>query len=334
MSHPHKAYKTIHVGGTNGKGSVTYKIAKALEAEGFKVGLYTSPHICDVRERIQVQGELIPEDAFQRLLNRILELEPSLGFFDIMTAIAFCYFQEQKVDWAVVEVGLGGRFDATNVIHPEIAAITSIGFDHTELLGNSLEEIAIQKGGIAKPGVPLVTGPTASCFFPNSIKVEKAPFFDLENQSIAKAVLRKLSISESAIEIGVAKRPPCRFEMRKNIILDVAHNPDGFKKLIEALQLHLPEIEKFHFIVAFSKSKDWKTCLDLILPFSSSITALSIDKERMEHASEIQKYHDKISISKSLETSLKPKEWNVICGSFYLMEQILLNKNFLDKFHP
>lgn len=324
LGFPHKSFKTVHVGGTNGKGSVARKMAKALEFEGFKVGLYTSPHIRDVRERIQINEDLIPLEDFRRHLDQILPMSLNLGFFDIITAIAFCYFKERKVDWAVIEVGLGGAYDATNVIFPEIAIITSIGMDHMELLGNSLQEIATEKGGIAKRGIPLVTGPTAAPFFLKSIQVEGAPFFDLENQQIAKKALEILLISQGSIEKGIKTRPPCRFEVRGNVILDVAHNPDGFRKLLEALQLHFPSVKKFHFIVAFSKTKDWKSCLEIIIPFAATITVATIDKERMERAEVIRDYLPSVSISSCIETSLKTDGWNVICGSFYLMDQALL----------
>ena len=317
LGRPHKSYRTIHVGGTNGKGSVSLKIAKALEVEGFTVGLYTSPHIFDIRERIQINGEMISEEDMLRLGECI---PPSFGFFDTLTALAFLYFQEKKVDWAVIEVGLGGRFDATNVILPEISVITSIGYDHMHLLGNTLEEIAKEKGGIVKLGVPLVVGPTAAPFFLNAISTAPASFYDEENQAIARAVLEKLFISKTSIEEGLKKRPPCRFDVRGNVILDVAHNPDGFKKLIQALRLHFPKISQFHFIVAFSKDKDWKSCLGLIAPLASKITAVRVCKSRLENPETLQSYNPQIAIASSLQEALKTGEMNVVCGSFYLMD--------------
>lgn len=321
LGRPHTFFKTIHVGGTNGKGSVTWKIAKAMEAEGYRVGLYISPHIYDVRERIQINGEMISINDAQIIFESLLDLPSTFSFFDLMTFAAFLYFKKMDVDWAVIEVGLGGRYDTTNIIYPEIAAITSIGFDHMHLLGNSLEEIAWEKGGIAKPGIPLVTGPSAACFFPGSIGVPAAPFFDLENQYIARAVLEKLSVSASSIAEGLATRPPCRFERRGNLILDVAHNPDGFKKLVEALRLHHPDISKFHFIVGFSKDKDWRACLDLIIPISRSISTIHINKERLESPKVLQEYYRPMGIFPSVQSAIKEGEINVICGSFYLMDE-------------
>ena len=214
LGQPHTHFKSIHVGGTNGKGSVAMKIAKSLEAEGLKVGLYTSPHIADFRERILVNGEMIEKGAVARLLKTLFFLiEDTHSFFDLLTAMAFLYFKEKKVDWAVIEVGLGGRLDATNIIRPEAVAITSIGLDHVHILGNTLEAIAKEKGAIAKPGVPFIVGPSAAPFYPHALAVGRAPFYDLENQLVARAVLEKLGFSDRAIVQGLNARPACPFYM-------------------------------------------------------------------------------------------------------------------------
>jgi len=322
LEFPHKSFRSIHVGGTNGKGSVSTKIAKALEAEGYKVGLYTSPHITDLRERIQINGQMISQEDAGFLLELLFSLSIPFSFFDCMTMAAFLYFKEQKVDWAVIEVGLGGEFDATNIIEPEVAVITSIGFDHMELLGNTLEMIARAKGGIVKKGIPLITGPTAFPFFPASISVSKEPFFDLENQSIARAVLKKFSISSASIEKGIQVRPPCRFEIRDNLIFDVAHNPDGFRQLIAGLQLYFPK-EKYHFIVAFSKDKDWRSCLDLIRLKAYRVTAIASQKERLEAPTVLLSYDAEIVIAPSVKTALQEGVLNIVCGSFYIMNEVL-----------
>ena len=166
MGDPHKGYGTIHVGGTNGKGSTSAMIASILHAADYKVGLYTSPHLEDFRERIRVGGEMIPAEDVTRLLNEIEVLfnrmidypEPMpLRFFDIVTAACFKYFKEQGVDYGVIEVGLGGRLDATNVLNPLVSVITNIGFEHVNILGPTLEDIAYEKGGIIKPNSVLVT---------------------------------------------------------------------------------------------------------------------------------------------------------------------------------
>lgn len=160
LGHPHRRFKTIHVGGTNGKGSVAHTLAAILQAAGHRVGLFTSPHLVDFRERIRVNGEMINE---QEVIDFVAQhhsffepLHPS--FFELTTAMAFWYFAQQEVDIAVVEVGLGGRLDSTNIITPILSVITNISFDHTQFLGHTLELIATEKAGIIKEGVPVIIG--------------------------------------------------------------------------------------------------------------------------------------------------------------------------------
>lgn len=161
---PHTSYTTIHVAGTNGKGSVSHMLAAVLQSQGYTVGLYTSPHFEDFRERIKVNGVMIPEhrvvEFVQDFITSKLEIEPS--FFELTSTLAFKYFQEQQVDYAIIEVGLGGRLDSTNIITPILSVITNISLDHTEFLGNTLEEIAAEKAGIIKSGVPVVIGETSA----------------------------------------------------------------------------------------------------------------------------------------------------------------------------
>jgi dihydrofolate synthase/folylpolyglutamate synthase len=160
LNNPQTKFKTIHVAGTNGKGSVSHMLAAILQTAGYKTGLYTSPHLKDFRERIKVNGEMISESSVtgfsEKIKPLIEELSPS--FFEITVAMAFDFFAEQKVDIAVIEVGLGGRLDSTNIIMPELSVITNIGWDHMNILGNSLEEIAFEKAGIIKEGIPIVIG--------------------------------------------------------------------------------------------------------------------------------------------------------------------------------
>ncbi|OQZ05499.1 MAG: hypothetical protein B6D36_09820 [Planctomycetes bacterium UTPLA1] len=164
LDNPHKSFKTAHIGGTKGKGSTAAMLAGMLQGNGLKVGLYTSPHILDVRERIAVNGERISEGAFTKLVAQIADIVNGYKseiptYFEILTAVAFLYFRDKKVDIAVVEVGLGGRFDATNVVRPEVCGITSISMDHMALLGDTLPQIAEEKAGIFKDGIPVVSAP-------------------------------------------------------------------------------------------------------------------------------------------------------------------------------
>ncbi|MBI3718383.1 MAG: bifunctional folylpolyglutamate synthase/dihydrofolate synthase [Sphingobacteriales bacterium] len=163
LGNPHTKFKSIHVAGTNGKGSTSHMLAAILQSAGYKTGLYTSPHLKDFRERIKVNGEMVSEsfviDFTERIKPLIESIEPS--FFEITVAMAFEYFAQQKVDVAVVEVGLGGRLDSTNIITPELSVITNIGWDHMNMLGDTLEKIAGEKAGIIKPTIPVVIGETS-----------------------------------------------------------------------------------------------------------------------------------------------------------------------------
>ena len=160
LGNPHKDYKTIHIAGTNGKGSTSHLLAAILQEAGYTVGLFTSPHLVDFRERIRVNGKMISEDYVIRFVERyrpVFEpIQPS--FFELTSSLAFDYFRDQHVDFAVIEVGLGGRLDSTNIITPILSVITNISMDHTQFLGNTLEAIASEKAGIIKPGVPVVIG--------------------------------------------------------------------------------------------------------------------------------------------------------------------------------
>lgn len=168
LGNPHQAARSVHIAGTNGKGSTAAMVASVLSVAGYATGLYTSPHLDDIRERIRINGELIAE---RELISLVQELRPeievvhqkatygSLTTFELLTVLAFAYFSLKRVDFQVLEVGLGGRLDATNVVHPEVSIITSISFDHTEVLGSTLSELASQKAGIIKPGSPVVSSP-------------------------------------------------------------------------------------------------------------------------------------------------------------------------------
>jgi len=182
LDNPQNKFKTVHVAGTNGKGSVSHMLASIFQAAGYKTGLYTSPHLKDFRERIKVNGEMVSKDFvtdFTKKIEPIIEgIEPS--FFEITVAMAFDYFVSQKIDIAVIEVGLGGRLDSTNVITPEVSVITNIGWDHMNLLGDSLDKIAHEKAGIIKPGVPVVVGeviPETRAVFEKIADENSSPLF-------------------------------------------------------------------------------------------------------------------------------------------------------------
>lgn len=231
---------TIHVAGSNGKGSVATKIARALRLHGLRVGLYTSPHISSYRERMAVNDDLITEEEIGSLLPHILsvtrEKDLPATFFELGTALAFGFFLRRKVDVAVIEVGLGGRLDSTNVILPEVSVVTSIALEHTAWLGTTIEAITREKAGIAKPTIPVVIGPNVDAAIVREVatsvgaaEVQQVPSqafedYDAENSAVARAALRVLSyrpkimkllpngLQTALITEAMRTRPPCRFQ--------------------------------------------------------------------------------------------------------------------------
>jgi dihydrofolate synthase/folylpolyglutamate synthase len=193
LGNPHDQFKSVHIAGTKGKGSTCAMIASMLQACGYKIGLYTSPHLTDVRERIQINGEMISQADFVRLVKlvepMVERMRPRPTYFDVLTAVAFKYFAEQKVDLGVIETGLGGRLDSTNVIKPEVTAITSISKDHMAQLGNTLAQIAEEKAGIFKPGVP-------------AISVQQDPEADAVLKRVAEKNGAQLDITGQSIEFS------------------------------------------------------------------------------------------------------------------------------------
>jgi dihydrofolate synthase / folylpolyglutamate synthase len=207
LGNPHKKFKSIHVAGTNGKGSVSHMLAAIFQTAGYKTGLYTSPHLYDFRERIKINGEMCDKDFVvdfvQRIQPAIEEIQPS--FFEITVAMAFDFFAQQKVDIAIIEVGLGGRLDSTNVITPELSVITNIGWDHMNLLGNTLEEIAFEKAGIIKENIPVVIGEkkkeTENIFRNIASQKQSSIYFTEENFSVTD-----FRLLNNLIEVSVADK--------------------------------------------------------------------------------------------------------------------------------
>ncbi len=299
----HRRFLCIHIAGTNGKGSVSLKIASGLQASGKKVGLYTSPHIDCFRERIRIlspEGEEVISKEFIegflpdffRFLDRE-KLEPT--FFEQLTALGLAYFAFRGVDAVVLETGLGGACDATNIVDPILSVITSIDYDHQDVLGQTLEEIAHAKAGIIKPEVPVVIGPHAriqpildaagsrALFAP-----ETKGFYDRENSSIARTALEFLGISQEAISIGIEKRPPCRFEVIgcRPIIFDAAHNPNGFSRLAEALHELNPNIA-YRLALALGRGKDPMRCIQPLLKHAIEISCICNDHPRLYSGDEL-----------------------------------------------
>lgn len=300
LNSPHTRYPSIHIAGTNGKGSVSVKTAKALEFSGYKVGLYTSPHIRSIGERICINSVALSPERFIALFRHIESVLPihqeSYTFFEILTLMAFYYFQQESVDIAVFETGLGGRLDATNILMPLVTVITSIGLDHTAYLGDTLDAIAFEKAGIIKPNTPIVIGPHVPRKVIEEIAfVQSAPLFiveesvgtyDDENSAIAQEVCRilqeKMPLDNAMVELALSKRPNSRFEEKKVVvtidgvcseitsILDVAHNPQGIERLFQMYDVYYPNSRPI-VIFAGSREKDVEVMLRTVASKAHSI---------------------------------------------------------------
>jgi dihydrofolate synthase / folylpolyglutamate synthase len=296
LNYPEKKFKSIHVAGTNGKGSTSHLIASVLHEAGYKVGLYTSPHLKDFRERIRINGNPISENDVVEFIDSNKEFleNQGLSFFEMTVGLAFDYFAMQKVDIAIVEVGLGGRLDSTNIITPLVSVITNIGFDHTQFLGESLQEIAFEKAGIIKPNIPVVLGEnkeeTTTVFRDiakkNNTKlifaeemVNKNYSTDLlgdyqkENVKTAVQTIRLISpdhlhISEKKLVRGlqnVVKNTDLKgrwqiLGVNPKIICDVAHNKEGLIQIMR--QLKRETYNNLHVVLGMVNDKN----LDSILP--------------------------------------------------------------------
>ena len=216
FGHPHRNYRTIHVGGTNGKGSVCHTLAAILQSQGYRVGLYTSPHLVDFRERIRVNGKKISKKRVVEFVQAVRkeQWETGFSFFELATALAFKYFEEQKVDFAIIEVGLGGRLDCTNIIQPVLSVITNISFDHVQFLGDTLPKIASEKAGIIKSGIPVCIGenvnPEVKAVFQGRAKEVEAPITFAEDESFPRKGLE-----------GVALQGLCQEKNQQTILTSV-----------------------------------------------------------------------------------------------------------------
>ncbi|MCW5517943.1 bifunctional folylpolyglutamate synthase/dihydrofolate synthase [Muriicola sp. Z0-33] len=294
LGDPHNKFKSIHVAGTNGKGSSTHMLASVLQEAGYKVGLYTSPHLKDYRERIKINGETIDKQAVIKFVadNKPFFEQRGLSFFEMSVGLAFYYFALKEVDIAVIEVGLGGRLDATNIISPEVALITNIGMDHTDMLGESLLEITREKGGIIKKGVPVVISEYQEELadeFRSIAKRQDAEIvfaeheiaedyetsllgnYQAKNVKGVIACLRMLKgfeINKEDIKAGLLNVVQNTglmgrwqiLQTQPKVICDTAHNSEGLSLVLE--QLSQQQFKSLHIVLGLVKNKD----LDKILP--------------------------------------------------------------------
>lgn len=216
FGHPHTQFRTIHIAGTNGKGSCSHTLAAILQEAGYKVGLYTSPHLIDFRERIRINGVTMPERYVVEFVEKHRSFFEPLypSFFELTTAMAFCYFADEKVDVAIIEVGLGGRLDCTNIITPDLSIITNISFDHTQFLGDTLAKIASEKAGIIKQGIPVVIGETTPETKP--VFIEKAQETDtpiIFAEEVQKVKYSQPSVLSSGIIYDTEEYPQLKGEL-------------------------------------------------------------------------------------------------------------------------
>jgi len=354
LNNPEQKLKCIHVAGTNGKGSVCAMISSVLQEAGYKVGMYTSPHLKKFNERIRINNKLISDKEIVEYYLRVKKNVTKQSFFEITTAMMFLYFKDKKVDFVVLEVGMGGRLDSTNVINPLISIITNIGYEHTDRLGKKIEKIAYEKSGIIKKNILVVTGAKSialetikniankknSTLF--AVNYKGNPIFDLnlngffqqKNAALAVTVLeilngnKKIKINEKNIESGLKNIEwPGRFQyIDKNIIIDCTHNPEGFKTIFNELK-HL-KYKKLIMVLGFSLDKDIKAISKIIK--ADKIILTQADNERAAKTKDIKRFFKNPIIIKNSKEALRyakkiagRKDIVLVAGSIYVVGEVM-----------
>lgn len=365
FGNPQKDLKTIHIGGTNGKGSTSNMLASILQEEGYKVGLYNSPHLVDFTERIKVNGELCNKDFVYQFIQKLKELPSYIqpSFFEFTTIMAFCYFKEQNVDYAIIEVGLGGRLDSTNIISPLVSAITNVQLDHQNILGNTIEEIAREKAGIIKKNTPIVSGDENTAVkaiienkaqevgaqFIDATKIE-APYSTSLEGNYQKYNLRvviglveqlrklNIAISEDAVKNGLIKVYEntgfigrwFTFSKEPLTILDTGHNQAGLEEVFAQLN-KLPQYK--HIVLGFVNDKKIDEVLK-ILPQNADYYFVKPSVNRGRNPEEYEEQLKKVKISykifqnvqagyESAKQSVKKNEMIFIGGSNFVVGDFL-----------
>jgi len=296
LGHPERGFKSIHIGGTNGKGSTSHMVASCLQSGGYRVGLYTSPHLLDYRERIRINGIMCSEDFVVQFVSKwkVHMLELGLSFFEMSVGMAFVYFQREAVDIAVIEVGMGGRLDSTNVINPLVTAITNIDLDHQAFLGETRAAIALEKAGIFKPGIPAIIGErhdetdmvfehmaqtkNLPLYFAEDFEFELVPSdligsYQRKNQRLARVILSKLpgfsltttDIHEGLKHIVQSTGLSGRWQVVSDApftVLDTAHNPHGLRETMG--QFTQISNSPMHIVLGMVQDKDVHSILSLL----------------------------------------------------------------------
>jgi dihydrofolate synthase/folylpolyglutamate synthase len=364
LDQPHRTLKSIHVAGTNGKGSTSHILASVLQSAGYKVGLYTSPHLLDFRERIKVNGQLITEKKVIQFIERHAAYFESeqISFFEMTVGMAFDHFRESQVDYAIVEVGLGGRLDATNIIMPVLSVITNIGLDHTEFLGTTRTQIAKEKAGIIKSGIPVVVGQkdeeTQKVFeeiaLQQSSKLTFAKVQDQDWETDLKGVYQVQNIQTVLTSLACLNDPKINLHTIKQgfknvisntgllgrwqiiadspqLILDVGHNKEGLSFLVTELQKL--EFDHLHLIMGFVKGKK---VVDLISLFPSEasfyLSSPKIDRaiplstlkaELTGSSKNIDFFPTVIDALNKASSSANTNDLILVCGSTFVVAEVL-----------
>ncbi|WP_179339998.1 bifunctional folylpolyglutamate synthase/dihydrofolate synthase [Winogradskyella ludwigii] len=338
LNHPENGFKSIHVGGTNGKGSTSHMLASILHEAGYKVGLYTSPHLKDFRERIRINGNVISKHAVIGFIKRnktFLEAN-QLSFFEMTVGMAFDYFSKEKVDIAIIEVGLGGRLDSTNIITPELSIITNIGFDHTQFLGNTLPKIAGEKAGIIKQNIPVVVGETNSetekvfkrkaeetnseIYFADQtvdqiLESDLKGAYQIHNiktviQSIKILNDLDFKITEQDLEKGllnVVSNTGLKgrwqvLQEQPKIICDTAHNREGLVYVMQQLKEEV--FQTLHIVFGVVNDKDLDSIIPL-LPTDALYYFCKPDVQRGLNAEILQKTFEENGLKGEVSNSVK-----------------------------
>ncbi len=297
LGNPEKELRVIHVAGTNGKGSVCAMLSSILKESGYKVGMYTSPHLKDFRERFLINNKKISKKDLIKYFNKVKPFITDQTFFEVITAMAFLYFKDKKIDFLVCEVGLGGRLDATNVVKPMVSVITNIGLEHQEYLGETIKKIAYEKAGIIKKNRPTVTGARGTALRvikkvakqknsklyldgkPIKAKLKLGGDFQLENASVAVETIKRLNqyynlrINKNNIKNGLLRTIwHGRLEFTaKNTLVDCAHNLDAVKALKKELKKIKRRYKKLYLIIGILKDKDYRGMLKELVPLIDKV---------------------------------------------------------------
>ena len=395
LDNPQTKFKSIHIAGTNGKGSTSHMLAAILQQAGYKTGLYTSPHLKDFRERIKINGEMIAEDFVVDFVQRTQQLSRQIkpSFFELTMTMAFDYFAQQQVDIAIIETGLGGRLDSTNIITPILSIITNIGYDHMNILGDTLEKIAAEKAGIIKPGIPVVIGEylaeTKLIFINKANECNSAIYFTEEDYTVDDVVIstqtlncsvadkknkrkenfvldlngmyqaknlrtvllaegillqKGFVITEAAEKFALANTKKLtglygRWDtIAENplVVLDVAHNEDGIKQVVQQVEWLIEKTEgtkpAVHFIIGMVKDKEVASVLSL-LPKDATYYFTNAHIPRALPAGELKIkaseynlkgdcFDDVNEAVKVARKSAHEKDLIIVCGSIFLVGEV------------